>query len=369
MFRVIEILLFFVGVLLGVAYLTVAERKTMGYMQRRLGPNEVGFYGLLQAFADAAKLLLKEIIIPVDSDFRILVLAPVVSLVTALLGWLLMPLNSWSVIGDLNLSVVVALAISSVGVFGVLLAGWSANNKYALMGSIRSSAQLISYELVLTSLIIIVVLLTGSLSFFDIIQSQRFIWFAIPFSFLFILFFIASVAETNRPPFDLPEAESELVAGFMTEHSASPFVFFFLAEYSNIFLICTEATVFFLGSYFVLPFISFGNLFTYLPLFNHLSISWNEFIPYLFYYFSFDILPSYLIIISYSLQGFLAGIILAIKVSSLLFTFIWVRASFPRFRFDNLITLCWTILLPLVFSFLIIIPILLFIFDSLPFHL
>jgi NADH-ubiquinone oxidoreductase chain 1 len=207
MLRFLELVLFLVGILFGVAYLTVAERKTLGYMQRRLGPNEVGYYGLLQAFADAAKLLLKEIVIPVDSDYKILVLAPLISLITALLGWFLMPLNNYAVIADFNLSILISLVISSVGVFGILLAGWSANSKYALMGSIRSSAQLISYELVLTSLIIIIIFLVGSLSFFDIINSQKLLWFAIPLPFLFILFFLASVAETNRPPFDLPEAK------------------------------------------------------------------------------------------------------------------------------------------------------------------
>lgn len=340
MLKFIQILLFFVGILLGVAYLTVAERKTLGYMQRRLGPNEVGYYGLLQAFADACKLILKEIIIPVDSDYKILVLAPIISLVTALLGWLLMPLNDYAVIGDLNLGLLIALAISSVGVFGLLLAGWSANNKYALMGSIRSTAQLISYELVLTSLIIIVIILIGSVNFFDIINSQRFLWFAIPFPFLFILFFLASVAETNRPPFDLPEAESELVAGFMTEHSASPFVFFFLAEYSNVMLICTLNTLLLLGGPYLFN----------INIFNFINTPMDSF---------------YLINL---LQASSAAIIIGIKVSILLYTFIWVRASFPRFRFDQLISLCWTILLPLVFALLGIIPCIILFIDIIPFN-
>lgn len=344
-FSFLEVILFFVGVLLGVAYLTVAERKTMGYMQRRLGPNAIGYYGLLQAFADALKLILKEIVIPVDSDYKILILAPVISLITALLGWFLMPLTGYTVIGDLNLGILVALAISSVGVFGILLAGWSANSKYALIGSIRSSAQLISYELVLTSLIILVVFFVGSLNFIQIIESQSIIWYCIPFSFLFILFFISSVAETNRPPFDLPEAESELVAGFMTEHSASPFVFFFLAEYSNIMLICTLGTVLFLGSYFLFPLESIANLF--------------EPLNYYFSYISSKVF--------YSLDAIVGGLVTGVKVSSLLFTFIWVRASFPRFRFDNLISLCWTILLPLVFALLGFIPVLQIIADGLPF--
>jgi NADH-ubiquinone oxidoreductase chain 1 len=373
--RILEVVLFIVGILMSVAYLTVAERKTLGYMQRRLGPNAVGYYGLLQAFADAAKLLFKEIIIPKESNYLMLILAPVITLLTALLGWAVIPLTPWSYISQFDYGLLIYLSISSLGVFGILLAGWSANSKYALMGSIRSTAQLISYELVLTSVIIIIVYMVGSLNIMKIIEAQRAIWFLLPFLPLFLIFFISSVAETNRPPFDLPEAESELVAGFMTEHSASPFVFFFLGEYSNIALISSLNVILFMGSYLTLPFsIDYLLQLINIESFSFIPLNFSSIIPS-FITNSIPGLPGMDYVISsspyltYSLSSLSYAVIFAIKLNLLLFTFIWIRASFPRFRYDQLIYLCWMVLLPLVFAFILIVPCTLYILDALPLNL
>ena len=254
---VIEVLLVTVPVLLTVAYVTVAERKTMASMQRRLGPNIVGYYGLLQAFADALKLLLKEYVSPTQANLGLFFLGPIITLIFSLLGYLVIPYGPGLALNDLNLGILYMLAVSSLSTYGILLAGWSANSKYAFLGSLRSTAQLISYELILSSAILLVVMLTGSLNLTVNIEAQRAIWFIVPLFPVFIIFFIGSVAETNRAPFDLVEAESELVSGFMTEHAAVIFVFFFLAEYASIVLICILTSILFLGGY----------LYDYLPSF------------------------------------------------------------------------------------------------------
>src|ERR1700709_1360256 len=251
---IIEVLLVTLPVLLSVAYVTVAERKTMASMQRRLGPNIVGYYGLLQAFADALKLLLKEYVAPTQANLILFFLGPIITLNFALLGYAVIPYGPGLTIADLGLGILYMLAVSSLSTYGILLAGWSANSKYAFLGSLRSTAQLISYELILSSVIILIILLTGNLNIITIVESQRIVDFLLPLFPLFIIFFIGSIAETNRPPFDLAEAESELVSGFMTEHSASIFVFFFLAEYSSIVLICILNSILFFGGYlFILP--------------------------------------------------------------------------------------------------------------------
>jgi len=224
---ILEVLLVTVPVLLTVAFVTVAERKTMASMQRRLGPNIVGYYGLLQAFADALKLILKEYVSPTQANIVLFFLGPVITLIFSLLGYAVIPYGPGLTISDFNLGILYMLAVSSLATYGILLAGWSANSKYAFLGSLRSTAQLISYELILSSAILLVILLTGSLNLTVIIEAQRAIWFIIPLLPIFIIFFIGSVAETNRAPFDLAEAESELVSGFMTEHAAVIFVFFF----------------------------------------------------------------------------------------------------------------------------------------------
>ena len=224
-----EVLLVLVPTLLAIAYVTVAERKTMASMQRRLGPNIVGYYGLLQAFADALKLLLKEYVAPTQSNMILFFIGPVITLIFALLGYAVIPYGPGLAISDFNLGILYMLAVSSLATYGILLAGWSANSKYAFLGSLRSTAQLISYELVLTSAILLVIFLTGNLNLTVNTESQRAIWFILPLFPILLIFFIGSVAETNRAPFDLAEAESELVSGFMTEHAAVVFVFFFFS--------------------------------------------------------------------------------------------------------------------------------------------
>ena len=227
---IIEVLIVVISALLTVAYVTIAERKTMASMQRRLGPNSVGYLGLLQAFADALKLLLKEYISPTQADLVLFFLGPIITLVFALLGYAVVPYGPGLSISDFNLGILYLLAVSSLSTYGILLAGWSANSKYAFLGSLRSTAQLISYELILSSAILLVILLTGSLNLSVNVESQRVIWFILPLFPVFVIFFIGSVAETNRAPFDLAEAESELVSGFMTEHAAVIFVFFFFSR-------------------------------------------------------------------------------------------------------------------------------------------
>lgn len=342
---IVEGLLLIVPTLLSVAFVTISERKTMASMQRRLGPNNVGYYGLLQAFADALKLLLKEFVAPTQANIILFFLGPVITLIFALLGFLVVPFGLGIYLSDFNLGLLYMLAVGSLSGYGILLAGWSANSKYAFLGSLRSTAQLISYELILGSIILLVLLLVGNLNITAIVEAQRVVWFVFPLFPLFIIFFIASIAETNRAPFDLAEAESELVSGFMTEHSASIFVFFFLAEYASIVLICILNSMLFLGGYlYLLP---LGFILDILSLFINIDTtdSYN-------YYISF----------SYPIN-------LAIKTALLVFIFIWVRASFPRIRFDQLMSVCWTILLPLSISYVVVLPCLMYSFSLLPLNI
>lgn len=346
---IIEVLLSIIPTLIIVAYVTIAERKTMASMQRRIGPNNVGYYGLLQAFADALKLLLKEYVSPTQSNLILFFLGPILTLVFALLGYAVLPYSPGLAIMEYNLDILYMLAMSSLSTYGILLAGWSANSKYAFLGSLRSTAQLISYELILSSAILLVIFLTGSLNLTVNIEAQKAIWFIIPLLPIFILFYIGSVAETNRAPFDLAEAESELVSGFMTEHAAVIFVFFFLAEYASIVLICILTSILFIGGYL---------------------LNYGAFI-YLIQYFDFD---SYIYIITINpenlyfnlLQNILYCFTLGLKSCLMIFIFIWVRACFPRIRFDQLMSFCWTILLPIVIAFIILVPCLLYSFDIIP---
>jgi NADH:ubiquinone oxidoreductase subunit H len=311
----IEVLIVIVPLLLSVAFLTLAERKAMGSMQRRLGPNIVGYYGLLQPFADALKLFVKESVIPAHANKALFLLAPVLSLIVSLLSWGVIPFGSGLTLADLSLGILYLLAVSSLGIYGVVFAGWSANSKYAFLGSLRSTAQMISYEVVIGLVILTVVLCLGSLNLTSIIESQVSTWYIIPLLPLSLMFLISIIAETNRAPFDLPEAESELVAGFFTEHSSVPFVMFFLAEYASIILMSSLFSILFLGGYLV-PFVAFEN-----PTF-----------------LSFE------------------GLALGLKVCLLLFIYIWVRASFPRLRYDQLMSFCWTGMLPLALGFIILVP-------------
>lgn len=306
-----ELLIMFLSILLAVAFLTVAERKTLGYMQRRVGPNAVGYYGILMAIADAAKLLLKEIVVPTHADKLILFISPVISLISALLCWSVIPFAPGVAITDHSYGLILTLAISSVGVFGTLLAGWSANSKYSLLGSIRSTAQLISYELVLTTVILLCILIAGTMNLSRYVELQQTIWFGIPLLPLSIIWFIGCVAECARPPFDNVEAESELVSGHMTEYSSSIFVLFFLSEYAAILFLSTLTAILFFGG---------GT-----------------------------------------------GIFLALKANFFAFTYIWVRATLPRVRFDKLINMCWIVFLPLLFAFALFIPALIYFINSIIF--
>jgi NADH-ubiquinone oxidoreductase chain 1 len=345
---IIEVLLVTVPVLLTVAYVTVAERKTMASMQRRLGPNIVGYYGLLQAFADALKLLLKEYVSPTQANLALFFLGPIITLIFSLLGYLVIPYGPGLALSDFNLGILYMLAVSSLSTYGILLAGWSANSKYAFLGSLRSTAQLISYELILSSAILLVIMLTGSLNLTVNIEAQRAIWFIVPLFPIFIIFFIGSIAETNRAPFDLAEAESELVSGFMTEHAAVIFVFFFLAEYASIVLICILISILFLGGY----------LYNYLPLFNLMQ--------YIDFEYYINNLNKESFFSSPLVEGLLYGLTLGVKSCIMIFIFIWARASFPRIRFDQLMSFCWTILLPIVIAFIILIPCILYSFEIIP---
>jgi len=351
---ILEVLLVTVPVLLTVAFVTVAERKTMASMQRRLGPNVVGYYGLLQAFADALKLIIKEYISPTQANLVLFFLGPIITLIFSLLGYAVIPYGPGMAIWDFNLGILYMLAVSSLATYGILLAGWSANSKYAFLGSLRSTAQLISYELILSSAILLVILLTGSLNLTVTIESQRSIWFILPLLPVFIIFFIGSVAETNRAPFDLAEAESELVSGFMTEHAAVIFVFFFLAEYASIVLICILNSILFLGGYLL--------DYTYILQIFYILDDFFMFTP------NPASVPDLLFTVtSYPLiEGMIYGLTIGIKSCVMVFVFIWVRASFPRIRFDQLMSFSWTILLPIVIAFIVIVPCIIYSFDIIP---
>ena len=350
---ILENLLLMLPALLVVAYVTVAERKTMASMQRRLGPNAVGYYGLLQAFADALKLILKEYVAPTQANLILFFLGPIVTLVFSLLGYAVIPYGPGLSLGDMELGILYMLAVSSLATYGILLAGWSANSKYAFLGSLRSTAQLISYELVLSSVLLIIIMITNSLNLNINVQFQKIVWLGIPLFCILIIFFIGSVAETNRAPFDLAEAESELVSGFMTEHAAVIFVFFFLAEYASIVLMCIFTSILFLGGYLLdIDYIYWFDFFSsgYAYLFD---INWT---------FSSEYFKLREVLTNSYINGLLHSITLGIKSSIMIFIFIWVRASFPRIRFDQLMSFCWTVLLPILFGFIVLIPCILYAF-------
>nr|AWM99558.1 NADH dehydrogenase subunit 1 [Parmotrema diffractaicum] len=372
---VIEVIILSVPALLTVAYVTIAERKTMASMQRRLGPNLVGYYGLLQAFADALKLLLKEYVSPTQANLVLFFLGPIITLIFSLLGFSVIPYGPGLAILDFDLGILYILAVSSLSTYGILLAGGSANSKYAFLGSLRSTAQLISYELILSSAILLVVLLSGSLSLTVNTEMQKAIWYLVPLFPIFIIFFIGCIAETNRAPFDLAEAinESELVSGFMTEHSAVIFVFFFLAEYASIVLICILTSIFFLGGYNL-------NYTSLIYLIKEIDLYLND--PYYFdpyYYDPYLYDPSlYVTILNLPfnedrtlfsdplIEGITYSLTLGFKACVMIFVFIWARASLPRIRYDQLMSFCWTILLPLVIAFIILLPCILYGFEIIP---
>jgi NADH-quinone oxidoreductase subunit H len=327
-------------VLLSVAFLTAAERKVMSAMQQRKGPNVIGFLGLLQPIADGLKLFAKETVIPSSSNPVNFALAPILTFFLSLLSWVVIPVNASFSLSDLNLGLIYLFAVSSLGVYGIILAGWSSNSKYAFLGALRSAAQMISYEVSIGLILITVLLCAGSLNLSFICASQATVWFFVPLLPLAILFLISILAETNRAPFDLPEAEAELVSGYNVEYSAFGFALFFLGEYANMILMSSLAVVFFFGGWL-------GFSFTF-PSLNMLFFSDT---------FGFLLLMA---------SQFAYSLFFSLKVCLVLFFFIWVRATFPRYRYDQLMRLGWKIFLPLSLSFVVFVAGLLKSLSSLP---
>ncbi len=287
-----------------VAYLTLMERKVIGAIQLRRGPNVVGIFGLLQPLADGMKLMFKEVILPYNANKVLFILAPIITFTLAMIGWAVIPFSETFAIAHINIGVTYLLAASSLGVYGIIISGWASNSKYAFLGAIRSSAQMVSYEVSIGLIIITVVLCAGSLDLTQIVLAQENHWFALPLLPMFIIFFVSGLAEPNSLPFDLPEAESELVAGYNVEYSSMPFSLFFLGEYANMILISAFAAILFLGGW----------------------------------------LPPFDIDILNAIPG---PIWLIIKIFFLLFCFIWVRATLPRYRYDQLMRLGWKVFLPM----------------------
>jgi NADH:ubiquinone oxidoreductase subunit H len=319
----IKILGIIVPLLLGVAFLVLAERKVMASMQRRKGPNVVGVFGLLQPIADGLKLMVKEPILPSSANVFIFIMAPVLTFMLSLVAWAVIPFDYGIVLSDLNVGILYIFAISSLGVYGIITAGWSSNSKYAFLGALRSAAQMVSYEVSIGLIIITVLICVGSCNFSEIVLAQKQIWYCVPLWPLLIMFFISCLAETNRAPFDLPEAEAELVAGYNVEYSAMGFALFFLGEYANMILMSSLCTLLFLGGW--------------LPILDIPILNW---IP--------------------------GSIWFSSKVLLFLFTYIWVRAAFPRYRYDQLMRLGWKVFLPLSLAWVVFVSGVLVAFDWLP---
>ncbi len=320
---VAQILAVIAPVLISVAFLVYAERKVLALIQLRKGPNVVGPFGILQSFADAIKLISKENIIPSNSNKIVFLLAPIITMVLSLAGWAVIPFAPGWVVSNINVGIMYLFAVSSLAVYGVIMAGWSSNSKYPFLGALRSAAQMVSYEVSIGFVIITVLLCVGSLNLTDIVEAQKTVWFAIPLLPMFIVFFISALAETNRLPFDLPEDESSLVAGFFTEYSSASFVLFFLAEYASMILMSAMTVILFLGGW--------------LPPFD---------------IFPFNIIP---------------GIVwFIIKIIFILFLFLWVRATFPRYRYDQLMRLGWKVFLPLSLFWVVATSGFLIFFDLVP---
>jgi NADH:ubiquinone oxidoreductase subunit H len=295
-----EILGIILPLLLGVAFLVLAERKVMAFVQRRKGPDVVGSFGLLQPLADGLKLILKEPISPSSANFFLFRMAPVATFMLSLVAWAVVPFDYGMVLSDLNIGLLYLFAISSLGVYGIIIAGWSSNSKYAFLGALRSAAQMVSYEVSIGLILITVLICVGSCNLSEIVMAQKQIWFGIPLFPVLVMFFISCLAETNRAPFDLPEAEAELVAGYNVEYSSMGFALFFLGEYANMILMSGLCTLLFLGGW--LPILD-------LPIFKKIP----------------------------------GSIWFSIKVIFFLFLYIWVRAAFPRYRYDQLMRLGWKV--------------------------
>jgi NADH-quinone oxidoreductase subunit H len=324
-FITLKVILIVLPLLLSVAYLTYAERRVIGLMQMRRGPNRVGPFGLLQPIADAVKLIFKETIVPTPASKIVFTIAPMITFVLSLVGWAVIPFSEGWVLSDMNVGVLYVLAVSSLGVYGIIMAGWASNSKYAFLGAIRSSAQMISYEVSMGLVIVTVLLVTGSLNLSEIVEHQRDMpfWIHMLLAPMAVVFFISVLAETNRLPFDLPEAESELVAGYNVEYSSMSFALFFLGEYANMILVSAMTVTFFMGGY----------------------------------------LPPFGISFLYLIPGFIWFVL---KICFLLFVFLWIRATLPRYRYDQLMHLGWKVFLPLTLFWVVLVASLLVITGNLP---
>jgi len=306
-FILLKILILILPILIAVAYFTLAERKILSTIQRRKGPNVVGTFGLLQPLSDGLKLFVKETILPSNCDVILFILAPIMTFFLSFLGWAVIPLGKHMFFSEINIGILYLLAISSLGVYGVIIAGWASNSKYAFLGALRSTAQMISYEISIGFTILSVIVCAGSLNLLEIVFAQKYIWYLIPMFPLFLIFFISILAETNRHPFDLPEAEAELVSGYNVEYSAMGFALFFLGEYANMLLMSSLATILFLGGWY--------------PPFDFLS-----FMPSSFWF--------------------------GLKVSFFVIFFVVARGILPRYRYDQLMRLGWKVFLPFTLSWL-----------------
>ena len=321
--EIYKILFLLIPVLTAVAMIVWLDRRVWAFVQKRKGPNVVGPFGLFQSLADALKYMFKEIIIPASSNKIIFILAPIVTMTLALIAWAVIPFSEDFVISDINVGILYLFAVSSLGVYGIIMGGWASNSKYPFLGSIRSAAQMVSYEVSIGIIVINVLLCVGSLNLTDIVLAQKKIWFVIPLFPMFVVFFISALAETNRPPFDLPEAEAELVAGYQTEYSGMMYAMFWLGEYANILLMCAMGSILFLGGWLS-------------PL----------------NFFPFDQIPS--------------PIWLIFKILFLFTLFALVKSTVPRYRYDQLMKLGWKVFLPFSLIWLVITASYLFYFDLLP---
>ena len=308
---VAQALALLVPLLIGVAFLTLAERKVLAAIQLRRGPNVVGPFGLLQPFADAIKMLMKETIVPSGANRGLFLLAPMLTFGLAMVAWAVIPVNDGWAIADINVGVLYLFAISSLGVYGIIIAGWASNSKYPFLGAMRSAAQMVSYEVSMGFVIVTVLICVGSLNLTDIVRAQSTVWFCVPLFPMVIIFFISALAETNRSPFDLPEGESEIVAGFFVEYSSMSFALFFLGEYANMILMSAMTAILFLGGW--------------LPPIDIAPFNW---------------VPGPIWFIA--------------KICFLLFVFIWIRGTFPRYRYDQLMRLGWKVFLPFSLLWLVL---------------
>ena len=326
---ILKILSVVVPLLAAVAYFTLAERKILGAIQRRKGPNVIGVWGLLQPLSDGLKLFIKEVILPSNANKLIFLFSPALTFFMSLLGWAVIPFNKYAFLTDLNFGIVYILAVSSLGVYGIIMSGWASNSKYAFLGSLRSTAQMVSYEVSIGFILCIIILNVGSSNIIDIVNSQRDVWFIIPYFPLGIAFFISALAENNRHPFDLPEAEAELVSGYNVEYSAVGFAFFSLGEYANMLLMSACMVIFFFGGW-LSPFNFFFE---------------TDINQYSFYYDCFWF---------------------SLKMIFMVILYVFIRAALPRYRYDQLMTLGWKVLLPLTLFYLIFTFIFIISINSLP---